>query len=71
MIKNYYEILEISNKSTSDQIAESYRKHSLRNHPKTTRESPEVAANLFAKLSEAYEVLSDPIKKAFYDKYGY
>lgn len=48
MIRNYYESLGVSRNATANQIAESYRQLALRYHPKTTKESQEVAAQIFS-----------------------
>ena len=69
--KNYYEILEINNTASQEEISEAYRNLSLKYHPsKATPENTEVYELHFQKLAEAYEVLSDPIKKGIYDIYG-
>ena len=69
---DYYKILSLPKNSSQEDIAESYRKLSLKFHPKVC--SPENSAQseyCFQKLCEAYEVLSDPIKKEIYDIYGH
>ena len=69
--KDYYEILELSRECSQEDISESYRKLSLKYHPKIS--SPENSAlyeYYFQKLGEAYEVLSDPKKKEIFDIYG-
>ena len=38
---------------------------------KLTKESAEVAQSMFSACAEAYEVLSDPVKRAYFDKHGY
>lgn len=43
---------------------------SLRWHPKLSREDYNTTYHNFCLISEAYEVLSDPIKRTFFDKYG-
>ena len=69
--KNYYEILEINNTASQEEIAESYRNLSLKYHPsKASPENKEVYELHFQKLAEAYEVLSDPTKKGIYDIHG-
>ena len=69
--KNYYEILEITNTSSQEEIAEAYRNLSLKYHPsKASPENKEVYELHFQKLAEAYEVLSDPTKKGIYDIHG-
>ena len=69
---DYYEILSLPHNCSQEDIAESYRRLSLKYHPKVC--SPENSAQSeyhFQKLCEAYEVLSDPIKKEIYDIYGH
>ena len=69
--KDYYEILELPRECSQEDISESYRKLSLKYHPKIS--SPENSAlyeYYFQKLGEAYEVLSDPRKKEIFDIYG-
>ena len=69
--KNYYEILEINNTASQEEIAEAYRNLSLKYHPsKASPENKEVYELHFQKLAEAYEVLSDPTKKGIYDIHG-
>ena len=69
---DYYEILSLPHICSQEDIAESYRRLSLKYHPKVC--SPENSAQSeyhFQKLCEAYEVLSDPMKKEIYDIYGH
>ena len=69
--KSYYEILEINNTASQEEIAEAYRNLSLKYHPsKASPENKEVYELHFQKLAEAYEVLSDPTKKGIYDIHG-
>ena len=68
---DYYKILQLPKNCLQEDIAESFRNLSLKYHPKVC--SPENSAKSefhFQKLCEAYEVLSDPIKKEIYDIYG-
>ena len=68
---DYYSLLELSRNCSQEDIAEAYRHLSLKYHPKiTTQENSAQSEYHFQKLSEAYEVLSDPIKKGIYDIYG-
>lgn len=71
MDKNYYEILEIKRDAMEDEVAENYKKMVLRWHPKFAKEDQNTAYHHFCEISEAYEVLSDPIKRSFYDKHGW
>lgn len=66
--KNLYEVLGVNSDATIDEIKKSYRKKSLIYHPDKNK-APD-ATNKFKELSEAYSVLSDPDKRAFYDRYG-
>ena len=69
--KSYYEILEINNTASQEEIAEAYRNLSLKYHPsKASPENKEVYELHFQKLAEAYEVLSDLTKKGIYDIHG-
>ena len=69
--KNYYEILEINRTCSQEDISEAYRNLSLQYHPsRATPDKKEVYELHFQKLAEAYEVLSDPVKKGIFDIYG-
>ena len=69
--KDYYEILELDKNCSQEDISESYRRLSLKYHPKVTKpENSAVFEYHFQKLAEAYEVLSDPNKKEIFDIYG-
>ncbi|MCS7205183.1 MAG: molecular chaperone DnaJ [Leptospiraceae bacterium] len=67
--KDYYEILGVSRNATLDEIKSAYRKLALKYHPDRNRDDPS-AEEKFKEITEAYEVLSDPEKRAIYDKYG-
>ena len=61
-MKNYYDILEISNESDSDTIKKAYRQLSLKHHPDRGGD-----AEKFKEISEAYEILGDNEKRIQYD----
>lgn len=67
---NYYEILGVDNSATSGDIRKAYRKLALRWHPDKNPDNSEEAAEKFSKISDAYEVLSDPTKRRKYDQQG-
>ena len=63
---NYYKTLNVSEKADADEIKKSYRKLSLKYHPDRNPGKPE-CVELFQKINEAYETLSDADKKRNYD----
>jgi molecular chaperone DnaJ len=67
--RDYYEILGVSRNATQDEIKSAYRKLALKYHPDRNKNDPQ-AEEKFKEATEAYEVLSDPEKRAIYDKYG-
>jgi molecular chaperone DnaJ len=68
---DYYEILEVSRDASGDQIKSAYRKAAMRWHPDRNPENKSEAEHRFREASEAYSVLSDPQKRATYDRYGH
>lgn len=68
--RDYYEVLGVSKDSSPEEIKKAYRSLAKKYHPDVSTEPKEVAEAKFKEISEAYEVLSDPDKKARYDQYG-
>jgi DnaJ-class molecular chaperone len=66
MSDNFYEILEVQETSSIDEIKKSYRRLSMIYHPDKNKSSPDATAK-FQKISEAYETLGDADKKKEYD----
>ena len=66
---NYYEILHISPSSSLKNIKKAYRKLALLHHPDKNNNSEE-STELFKQISIAYQVLSDPIQRSYYDNTG-
>lgn len=64
--KNYYEILELNNNASQEDIKKAYRKLSLLHHPDKNGNSI-VSINKIQNINEAYEVLSNPERKMMYD----
>lgn len=70
MKKDYYEILGIDKSADAAAIKKAYRKKAIEFHPDKNPGDKEAEEN-FKMAAEAYEVLSDPDKKARYDQYGH
>lgn len=70
MKEDYYDILGIDKSASAAEIKKAYRKKAIQYHPDKNPDDPK-AEELFKKAAEAYEVLSDPNKKARYDQYGH
>jgi len=62
----YYDILEIDKNASINQIKKSYYRLALKYHP--DKSNSEESKCIFQSISEAYQILSDPIKKIDYDK---
>ena len=67
MTKDYYKILEVSEFSTQEEIKKAYRKLARKWHPDVAGNTPDVIS-AFKEINEAYELLSDSVKKADYDR---
>jgi molecular chaperone DnaJ len=70
MKKDFYEILGITKSADAAAIKKAYRKKAIEYHP-DKNPGDAVAEENFKKAAEAYEILSDPQKKAKYDQYGH
>lgn len=68
--RDYYEILEVSRSASGEEIKKSYRKIAMRFHP-DRNPGDSAAEEKFKEAAEAYEVLSDPDKRAKYDRFGH
>lgn len=68
MSKSLYETLGVKENASADEIKKSYRKLARKYHPDINKD--ESAVEKFKEINAAYEVLSDPEKKAQYDQFG-
>lgn len=70
--KDYYDILGVSKNASDEEIKAAYKKLIKDWHPdRHTGDKKKEAEQKFKEIQEAYEVLSDPQKRAMYDKFGY
>ena len=68
--RDYYEILGIDKNASATEIKKAYRKMALKYHPDKNPDDS-TAESKFKEAAEAYEVLSNPDKKAKYDQFGH
>lgn len=68
--RDYYEVLEVVKTASSEEIKKAYRKKAIEFHP-DKNPGNKVAEEKFKEAAEAYEVLSNPDKRARYDQFGH
>lgn len=68
--RDFYDVLGVSKSASAEEIKRAYRKVALQYHPDKNPGNAE-AEEKFKEASEAYEVLSDPDKRARYDQFGH
>ncbi|KAI3439978.1 J domain-containing protein [Psidium guajava] len=67
---DYYKVLQVDKNAKDDDLKKAYRKLAMKWHPDKNPNNKKEAEAKFKQISEAYEVLSDPQKRAVYDQYG-
>ena len=70
--RDYYDILGVPKNATEEDIKKAYRKLAMKHHPDRNQgDDAKKAEEKFKEAKEAYEMLSDPQKRAAYDQYGH
>ena len=68
--RDYYTVLGLTRDCSDDDLKKAYRKHAMKHHPDRNPDD-KGAEDKFKESKEAYEVLSDPKKRAAYDQFGH
>ncbi|MBX3622607.1 MAG: molecular chaperone DnaJ [Rhizobacter sp.] len=70
--RDYYDVLGLAKNASEDDIKKAYRKLAMKFHPDRNQgDEAKTAEEKFKEAKEAYEMLSDPQKRAAYDQYGH
>lgn len=68
--EDYYQTLGIPRNSDQAAIKKAFKKLSLKYHPDKNTDNPKASEQMFMKIANAYDILSDPDKRKIYDQYG-
>ncbi|HEY9067548.1 MAG TPA: DnaJ domain-containing protein, partial [Burkholderiaceae bacterium] len=70
--RDYYDVLGVAKNASEDDIKKAYRKLAMKHHPDRNQgDGAKKAEEKFKEAKEAYEMLTDPQKRAAYDQYGH
>jgi len=70
--RDFYDILGVPKNATNDDIKKAYRKLAMKHHPDRNQgDDSKKSEERFKEANEAYEMLSDPQKRAAYDQFGH
>ncbi|MFQ5474007.1 MAG: DnaJ domain-containing protein, partial [Dehalococcoidia bacterium] len=67
--RDYYEVIGVSRGASPEEIKKAFRRLAMKYHPDRNKDAD--AEAMFKEVGEAYEVLSDPDKRAAYDRFGH
>ena len=68
--RDHYEVLGVGRSANADEIKAAFRKLAAQHHPDRNPDDPK-AASRFKEINAAYQVLSDPQRRAMYDRFGH
>src|SRR5689334_2348603 len=68
--RDYYEVLSVNRDASEEDLKKAYRRLAMKWHPDRNPDNPK-AEEHFKEAKEAYEVLSEPQKRAAYDQFGH
>ena len=68
--RDYYNVLGVRRDASPEDVKKAFRQAALKHHPDRNPERKAEAEQKFKELAQAYEVLSDPEKRARYDRFG-
>ena len=69
--EDFYTLLGVERNASDAEIKKGYRSKAMKYHPDRNADNPEAAEVKSKQIKEAYEVLSDPKKRAAYDQFGH
>jgi len=69
--EDFYKLLDVERNASDAEIKKAYRRLAMKYHPDRNKDNPEKAETKFKQVKEAYEILSDPKKRAAYDQFGH
>lgn len=68
--EDYYKTLGVNNDASAEEVKKAYRRLALKHHP-DKNPGDKASEERFKEISEAYEVISDPVKRQQYDQFGH
>ena len=69
--EDFYKLLGVDKNASDAELKKSYRRMAMKFHPDRNKDNLEQSEEKFKRIKEAYEILSDPKKRAAYDQFGH